>query len=111
MKSLLALIALAVAMLVTKAEDAKRGTSETPKRDSAATFVQVKLISDRETWVSIANVLQPVKFQVRNVSLPPGKYEVIGRRKGYRDEQKSLDVRGGKGPNTLTIICTVSAES
>ena len=111
MKSLVALVALAAAVSVAHAADVTPAPSGTPKRDPSAPRVQITLISDGETWVSIANVQQPAKFQKRTVSLPPGDYEVVGRRKGYRDVEKSLPVRSGEAPKTMTIICTVSADS
>src|SRR5688572_27791383 len=67
----------------------------------AATRVEVTLSSDGETWVSITNVQAPAKFQTRKVSLPPGDYEVVGRRRGYRDVQISLPVRSGTTPQAL----------
>jgi len=45
------------------------------------------------------------------VALAPGEYQIVGRRKGYRDVEKSLRIRSGDTPVTLTIICTVNAQS
>jgi hypothetical protein len=108
MRSLFAVIAVAGVMILGQAADVKPAPSETQKGGPTASVAQVTLTSDGETWVSITNVQQPAKFQSRKVNLPPGNYQVIGRRRGYRDVEKSFRVRGGEA-FTLTIICTVSA--
>lgn len=68
--------------------------------------IRVTLVSDGVTWVSIKNVRVPEQFQTKTVSLAPGTYEVIGRRRGFRDVERSLQVRSGEVPAKLTIICT-----
>jgi hypothetical protein len=70
------------------------------------TSVQVVLLSDGETWVSIANRMPPQKFTSHKIALPPGNYEVVGRRKGYRDVGYMLQLKSGAGSKQLSVICT-----
>ncbi|MEX2043745.1 MAG: tetratricopeptide repeat protein [Opitutus sp.] len=71
--------------------------------------VEVTFRSDGETWVSINNFRAPSKFRVATMRFLPGDYEVIGRRRGYRDVQMLLQVRNGMPPPMVTVTCEVSA--
>jgi RNA polymerase sigma factor (sigma-70 family) len=68
----------------------------------------LQLISDGETWVSITNYRTPSKFTNSTVKMLPGNYQVLGRRKGFRDVEMVLKVRAGVPLAPLTIVCTVS---
>lgn len=72
--------------------------------------VDVVFKSDGNTWVSIQNFKQPAKFDTTVMKMLPGDYEVIGRRKGYRDVNMLLQVRNGNTPPTVTVACNVSAD-
>ena len=72
--------------------------------------VDVTFKSDGDTWVQITNCRQPEKFQTNTIKILPGDYEVIGRRRGYRDVQMTLQVRNGNIPPVVTVICTVSSD-
>ena len=72
--------------------------------------VDVTFRSDGDTWVQITNFRQPEKFQTNVIKILPGDYEVIGRRRGYRDVHMTLQVRNGTPPPTVTVICTVSSD-
>jgi tetratricopeptide (TPR) repeat protein len=72
--------------------------------------VDVTFKSDGDTWVSITNSRQPEKFDTKVIKILPGDYEVIGRRRGYRDVIMTLQVRNGTPPPTVTVICTVSTD-
>lgn len=72
--------------------------------------VDVTFKSDGNTWVQITNFRQPSKFDTAVVKILPGDYEIIGRRRGYRDVQMTLQVRNGTPPPTVTVTCTVSAD-
>lgn len=71
--------------------------------------VDVTFRSDGNTWVQITNYRQPSKFDTEVIKILPGDYEVIGRRRGYRDVQMTLQVRNGTPPPTVTVTCNVSA--
>jgi len=66
----------------------------------------VTLLSDGETYVSISNTRAPAKFALDVVKLLPGDYEVVGRRRGYRDVVIALQLRSATAPPVLTVICT-----
>ena len=70
--------------------------------------VEVTFASDGDTWVSIQNFRTPSKFETQVIKMLPGDYQVIGRRKGYRDTELLLQVRNGTPPPTVTVICSVS---
>ena len=70
--------------------------------------VKVEITSDAQTWVSITNVRQPEKFKTLTLQLQPGVYEIVGRRKGYRDESTTLVVKAGMPAQTVSVICKVS---
>jgi tetratricopeptide (TPR) repeat protein len=72
--------------------------------------VEVTFKSDGNTWVQITNYRQPEKFDSRVVKILPGDYEVVGRRKGYRDVQMLLQVRNGTPPPVITVACSVSSD-
>ena len=71
--------------------------------------VDVTFKSDNNTWVSIQNFQTPKKFETSVVKMLPGDYQIIGRRKGYRDVEMLLQVRNGTPPPTVTVACTVSS--
>lgn len=72
--------------------------------------VDVTFKSDGNTWVSITNFRTPSKFENSVIKILPGDYEVIGRRKGYRDVNMLLQVRNGTPPPTVTVTCSVSSD-
>lgn len=72
--------------------------------------VDVTVVSDGQTWVSIANVRTPSKFVTDTFKLVPGNYQVIGRRKGYRDVVLAVAVRKGSPLPPITVVCTVTNE-
>jgi hypothetical protein len=81
-------------------------TSPAPEKQST---VSVVITSDEQTWVSVTNVRQPAKFKSLRLQLPPGQYEIVGRRRGYRDESRTLVLREGMPPVTLSVVCTVNS--
>jgi hypothetical protein len=76
------------------------------QQGSVASQVQVTLTSDFNTWVSITNTRAPEKFHEARLALPQGDYEVVGRRKGYRDVLHVLRLRAGMAPVKASIVCT-----
>ncbi len=71
--------------------------------------VEVTFKSDGNTWVSIANFRTPSKFETSVIKMLPGDYQVVGRRKGYRDIEMLLQVRNGTTPPTVTVACNVAS--
>jgi len=72
--------------------------------------VDVTFKSDGKTYVSIANYRQPTLSENFTVKVLPGDYQVIGRRKGYKDVLMLLQVRNGTPPPTVTVICQTAAD-
>ena len=72
--------------------------------------VPVRLISDGNTWVSIENARAPAKFTAMTYPMKPGNYQIIGRRKGYRDVTIPLQLRAGVALAPITVICDVAAD-
>jgi tetratricopeptide (TPR) repeat protein len=70
--------------------------------------VEVTFKSDGDTWVSIQSFRTPSKFETQLIKMLPGDYQIIGRRKGYRDTELLLQVRNDTPPPTVTVICSVS---
>jgi tetratricopeptide (TPR) repeat protein len=74
--------------------------------DTAREPVRVQLTSDNSTQVSVMQVGDLGRFQVRQLSLPPGQYTVIGRREGFRDVRYVLELAPGQRETALSVQCT-----
>jgi len=85
---------------------ALRTTLERNSQPIAITFN-----SDDRTWVSISNYRMLGRIKNETVSLPPGDYQVIGRRKNYQDVMILLRVRPNMSTNVVNVICTTKADS
>ena len=72
--------------------------------------VDVTFSSDGQTWVSVTNVRAPSKFVTSAAKLLPGNYQVIGRRKCYRDVMIEIAVRNDSSLSPITVVCTVTNE-
>jgi tetratricopeptide (TPR) repeat protein len=70
--------------------------------------VEVTFRGDGKTWVQISNFRMLGQIESMSVKILPGDYEVIGRRKGYRDVQMMLQVRNGTPPPVVTVKCEVA---
>src|SRR5687768_3500710 len=79
-------------------------------------LTEVSIVSDGVTWVSIGDVEHrnasgkwseaPFKYNGRRMwRLPPGNYEIIGRRKGFKDVRKVIHVVYGGSEMTSVVIC------
>ncbi len=73
--------------------------------------VDITFVSDTKTWVSITNFRMLGKVKQEMVSLPPGDYEVIGRRKNYQDVMLLLKVRPQMSTNVVSVICKTRADT
>ena len=83
---------------------------QTPSVKEKQVIVPVVITSDGQTWVSVTNVRQPSKFKSLRLQLPVGEYEIVGRRKGFRDETRTLVVREGVAPPSVSVVCTVQSQ-
>ena len=73
--------------------------------------IDITFVSDTKTWVSITNFRMLGKIKQEMVSLPPGDYEVIGRRKNYQDVMLLLKVRPQMSTHLVSVICKTRADS
>jgi hypothetical protein len=71
----------------------------------ASTPVRVALVSDNLTEVTVYKVGRLGTFERRILELRPGTYTVVGRRSGYRDVRRRLEVTPGTEPEPLTVRC------
>jgi len=72
---------------------------------AAATPVEVELQSDGLTDVVVYRVGPLGRFERRTLELLPGTYTVVGRRQGYRDVRRQLQVAPGAAPPPLLVRC------
>jgi serine/threonine protein kinase/tetratricopeptide (TPR) repeat protein len=68
--------------------------------------VQLNMISDSATEVSIPGLGEFGSFGRREIRLKPGMYTVIGTRGGYRPVQLEFTVEPGQQSVTITVTCT-----
>ncbi len=68
--------------------------------------VQLNMISDNATEVSIPSLGEFGSFGRREIRLQPGTYTVIGTRAGYRPVQLEFTVEPGQQSVTITVTCT-----
>ena len=73
--------------------------------DEASAEVAVTLVSDAATEVSVLRVGRLGTFAERTLALRPGRYVVVGTRKGFRDVRHVLEVRPGAAPGPLRVRC------
>jgi hypothetical protein len=86
--------------------------SLTDKRDElsrllkrAATPLQVQLVSDNATDVSVYKVGKLGSFETHELSLRPGKYVAVGSRPGYRDVRLEFLVGPEQEAKPIVIRC------
>lgn len=68
--------------------------------------VEVRLVSDNQTLVTLYQVGELGKFEQHLLSLKPGKYVAVGTRPGYRDVREEFEVGFGNRSAPVTIACT-----
>jgi tetratricopeptide (TPR) repeat protein len=72
--------------------------------------VDVTFHSDGKTWVSISNYRMLGQIDTQSLKILPGDYEIVGRRKGYKDVQLLLQVRYGTPLPVVNVVCQISAD-
>ena len=71
----------------------------------ASTPVQVILVSDGSTEVTVYRVGRLGRFDRRELDLRPGTYTVVGTRDGYRDVRRQLKVEVAGQGQPLNVRC------
>ena len=69
----------------------------------AATPVDLLIVSDNLTRVTVYKVGRFGSFEQKQLSLRPGKYTVTGSRQGYRDVHKVIDLKPGLSGQSVNI--------
>jgi tetratricopeptide (TPR) repeat protein len=72
----------------------------------AQTPVSVTIASDSMTDVAIYKVGKLGRFTIRELTLRPGTYTVVGARDGFKDVRQKLAVKAGQGPINITVACS-----
>jgi hypothetical protein len=71
----------------------------------ASTPIEVMLVSDNLTQVTVYRVDELGTFLNRELELRPGQYTAIGARRGYRDVRKQFTVLPGRDNGPVEIVC------
>ncbi len=71
----------------------------------ASTPLNVTLISDNATEVTVYRIGDLGTFSSLELSLKPGEYIAIGARRGYRDVRETFTVLPGRDNGPVTVIC------
>lgn len=72
---------------------------------AAATPVEVRLVSDAATEVTIYKVGPQGRFKDKALALKPGRYVAVGARAGHVDVRVEFTVEAGSPPPTVAIRC------
>ncbi|MCH7816521.1 MAG: hypothetical protein IIC60_08130 [Proteobacteria bacterium] len=67
--------------------------------------IDVQLISDALTDVTLLRIGNLGTFKQTSVSLKPGHYVAVGKRIGYREVRAEFTVGFGQTPNSVLVKC------
>lgn len=67
--------------------------------------MQVTLLSDNLTEVTVYRVGRFGRFEARELELPPGRYVAVGTREGYRDVRVEFSLVAGQEPAHVMVRC------
>lgn len=73
--------------------------------ERATTPVTVELRSDRMTEVTVYKVGELGTFAQTEIEVRPGRYTIVGSRRGYRDVRETITVLPGESLGPVTIVC------
>ena len=68
--------------------------------------VTVTITSDRRTEITVYRIGELGVLEERSLDLVPGRYTIVGKRRGFRDVQEQITIVGGQTPPTVYISCT-----
>jgi hypothetical protein len=72
--------------------------------------VSIGIHADKDTYFMIPG-FRSFNFGANyGLEIPPGNYEVVGRRQGYQDVVIPLQIRSGESPPTINVACTVPVQ-
>ena len=67
--------------------------------------MKITVISDGLTEISVRRVGQVGRHERATIELTPGRYELEGRRPGYRSKLVALDVNFGIERMQVEVVC------
>lgn len=67
--------------------------------------IDVQLVSDNLTEVTLLRVGNLGVFQQQSLSLKPGRYVAVGKRTGFREVREEFMVGFGQTPSSVTVRC------
>jgi tetratricopeptide (TPR) repeat protein len=67
--------------------------------------VEITLTSDGETWVCIPGKMQPEQFTRKTITIFPGKFEMVGWKKGYEHSSVAVAINASDSPDPFSVIC------
>jgi tetratricopeptide (TPR) repeat protein len=73
--------------------------------EQARVPVEVELLSDNSTHVTVYQVAELGRFSQERLTLQPGRYVAVGTRPGYRDVRVEFLVGFGQQPGPISISC------
>ena len=74
--------------------------------DQQSKPVTVTITSDGKTWVSVAGYELLGKVREKSIRILPGKYRIVGRRKGYEDVNIQVQVVNGQPLPPINVVAT-----
>ena len=72
----------------------------------ARTPLEVELRSDKLTDVTVYRVGRLGRLESKQLTLHPGTYRVVGKRRGYRDVQQEFTLIAGQSAPAIFVSCT-----
>jgi len=102
MKAILAVCALLLSSSEVWAAEPKPNFD----RKQTEALVEVVVLTDRETWISVNDVEQPKRLEPLVLKLPPGEYVVSGKRTGFKDVVTVVKLVAGMSSLRIAVICT-----
>lgn len=75
--------------------------------DVARIPVKVIIESDKLTEIAVYKVGKLGKFTIRELSLRPGTYTVVGSRDGYQDVRLEITIKPGQKSLRVSVICNI----
>jgi hypothetical protein len=84
---------------------ARRGAQLASLLQAARTPVTLRLESDGVTDVVIYRVGRIGAFERRDVEVLPGRYAVVGTRRGFRDVRREVEIPPGSSPDPVVVRC------
>ncbi|MCH8264494.1 MAG: hypothetical protein IIC10_03770 [Proteobacteria bacterium] len=73
--------------------------------ENSQVAIEIQLISDMFTEVTLLRIGNLGKFEQQSVSLKPGRYVAVGRRAGYREVREEFTVGFGLTPSSVVVRC------